>query len=85
MDRHHYQSAGVDHMAALIGVSRRLSQAPHFNDPRHWRERAEETRVVAEKMHDIGAREMMLRVADDYEGLARRALERLAANYGGAS
>lgn len=74
--------SNVDHMAALIGIRRPLSQAPHFSDPRHWRERAEETRVIAENMDEIGARQMMLRIADDYDRLAVRAMERIAAEYG---
>jgi hypothetical protein len=39
-------------------------------DPEHWRERAEEARYVAKQMSDPVAREMMLRIAADYERLA---------------
>lgn len=80
-----YRSVGIDHMARLIGISRPLSAAPHINDPKHWRERAEETRVIAEQMQDVIARGMMMNVAQDYERLARCAAERLAAEYGRAS
>lgn len=75
------RATDIDHMARLIGISRRLSHAPHFNDPQHWRERAEETRVIAEGMQDVIARGMMLRVADDYERLAERATARIQARY----
>jgi hypothetical protein len=51
--------------------------APHFNDPQHWLNRAEESRVLAEQMSDETAKEMMLRIADDYGKLAVRASVRL--------
>jgi hypothetical protein len=51
--------------------------APHFNDPEHWRQRAEESRVLAEQMSDETAKRMMLRIADDYEMLAVRASVRV--------
>jgi hypothetical protein len=50
-----------------------------INDPKHWRERAEEARVHAEQVTDDEPKKMMLRIADDYEELAGRAERRLAA------
>ena len=50
-----------------------------INDPKHWRERAEEARTVAEQLTDLDSKRRMLRIADDYEELARRAEKRLAA------
>jgi hypothetical protein len=51
--------------------------APHFNDPQHWQQRAEEARVLAEQMIDETAKGMMLRIASDYDELAVRASVRL--------
>jgi hypothetical protein len=48
-----------------------------INDPKHWRERAEEARVHAEEMFDPEARKARLRIAGDYDELARRAERRL--------
>jgi hypothetical protein len=48
-----------------------------INDPKHWRERAEEARVHAEQIGDPESRSMMLKIAEDYEKLAKRAEQRL--------
>jgi len=42
-------------------------------DAAHWRERAEEARAIAETLTDPVARETMLRIAQEYEKLAKRA------------
>jgi hypothetical protein len=55
-----------------------MAEVP-INDPKHWRERAEGTRTLADQMEDQDARRKMLRIADDYEELARRAERRLKA------
>lgn len=48
-----------------------------YNDPEHWRTRAAEARAVAEKMTDAAGREAMTEIAEKYERLAQRALQRL--------
>jgi hypothetical protein len=45
----------------------------HINDPAHWRKRAEEARKMAEQIDDVLAQAAMLRIAEDYEQLAKRA------------
>jgi hypothetical protein len=55
-----------------------MAEVP-INDPKHWRERAEGARTLADQMEDQDARRKMLRIADDYEELARRAEQRLKA------
>jgi hypothetical protein len=48
-----------------------------FDNPEHWRRRAEKTRALAEDMDDPVVKVMMLRVADNYERLAAHAEQRL--------
>jgi hypothetical protein len=49
-----------------------------YNDPEHWRERAMEARALAEKMTDAVGRQAMIEIAEKYDRLAARAVERLA-------
>jgi hypothetical protein len=49
-----------------------------FDDPQHWRERADEARTTAALIRDAETKATMLRIANDYERLARRTEERLA-------
>jgi hypothetical protein len=52
--------------------------SPTFlNDSQRWRDRADEMRTLASEISDPESRMIMLRLANDYESLARRA-ERLA-------
>jgi hypothetical protein len=48
-----------------------------FDQPEHWRNRAEEMRRHAEDMRDLVAKAMMLEIADQYDKLALRAEQRL--------
>jgi len=62
--------------ASVPDASEDVPKIP-INDPKHWRERAEEARTVADELTDSNAKRKMLRIADDYEELARRAEKRL--------
>jgi hypothetical protein len=54
-------------------------QNPSFiHEPAHWRKRAEQARTIADQMNDAEARSMMLKIAEDYEKLAKRAEARVA-------
>jgi hypothetical protein len=48
-----------------------------LDNPAHWQERAEEARSIAEQMSDPDSKQMMLRIAEDYEraGSARPAAD----------
>jgi hypothetical protein len=47
-----------------------------FTDPTTWRERAEGMRVLADEIRDAETKHRMLRIADEYDRLAKRAEER---------
>jgi len=49
-----------------------------YNDPAHWWERAVEARALADKMTDPEGKRAMLDIAEKYDRLAARAVERLA-------
>ena len=50
--------------------------APQFNNPKYWHQRAEEARAMAKRMNSELSKKMMLKVADDYDGLADKAAVR---------
>jgi hypothetical protein len=47
-----------------------------LHDTDHWRQRAEELRVIAESTKDADAKAVLLRIVADYERLAERAERR---------
>jgi len=47
-----------------------------YDDPTHWHERAKEMRVLAEQMDECVSKQMMRRMAEDYECLALAAEQR---------
>jgi hypothetical protein len=50
--------------------------APQFNNSKYWHQRAEEARAMAKQMSGELGKKVMLRVADDYDGLAVKAAVR---------
>ena len=51
-----------------------------FDDPRHWRALREDVRALAEAMKQPKTKAAMLRLAENYEYLARRSEARGRAN-----
>jgi hypothetical protein len=49
-----------------------------INDPKHWRERAEEVRTLSDQMDHPESRRVLLRIAEDYDRLAEHAEQRTA-------
>ena len=58
-------------------TKRPITKKP-INDPKHWRDRAAEMRVLADTMKDPETMAIMLRLANDYNKLADRAAQRQA-------
>jgi hypothetical protein len=60
----------------MLGEGERVMPTNFANDAKHWRDRAAETRTLAETMNDIGVRALTLKLANDYDKLADRAEDR---------
>jgi hypothetical protein len=48
----------------------------NIHDANHWRDRAAQMRVLAEGVTDLEKRQVINRLADDYDKLAERAASR---------
>src|SRR6266480_1223289 len=76
---HRYATVQTSKEARLHRRREYAMLAVPINDPKHWRDRAEEARTVADQLTDADSKRRMLRIAEDYETLAKRAEQRLAA------
>jgi predicted Rossmann-fold nucleotide-binding protein len=56
-----------------------------INDPKHWRRRAKAARAMADELTDPRLQRRTLRIAEDYEDLAKRAEKRLHEREGSSS
>jgi hypothetical protein len=52
--------------------------APQFNDPKYLHRRAEEARAHAKQMSSEQHKELMLKIANEYDDLAEKAAIRAA-------
>jgi hypothetical protein len=53
-----------------------MRTAPDINDPRYWQQRANEARLLAERMSDATAKQTMLSVAEECDKFAIKAAMR---------
>src|SRR5262245_9958917 len=73
------KTAGLASMAAAYRLrpgdfGAEVIMPQRVNNPRYWRNYAEETRTIAEQMTDPQCRRMLMSVAETYAELARRAI-----------
>jgi hypothetical protein len=55
-----------------------MSKLPSIDDPAYWRQRAGESRRLADRLDDPAQKKTMLEIADSYEELAGLAEKRRA-------
>jgi hypothetical protein len=48
-----------------------------LNNPLHWRLRADEARLLASQLEDPEAKAAILKIAEEYEQLAARSVDRM--------
>ena len=51
-----------------------------LDNPEHWRERAEKTRMMADKVLDIESKFRLMKIAREYNRLAKRAEKYMASS-----
>ena len=70
-ERHKSHPALLAHSPGYAVLS--VMPSSSVNDPEHWRQRAKQMRTLVEGVRDDAAKVEMLRTAEDYEKLAKRA------------
>ena len=63
-------------LSANLGALRMRMSSDYINNPQHWQARAAEMRAIAGPMAEDGIKASMLRMANDYDRLAARAIAR---------
>ena len=53
-----------------------MAHTPLKDDPKHWRQLAQDARAAADQLDDPDAKKTMLEIAESYEQLASRAEEK---------
>jgi hypothetical protein len=57
-----------------------LAELSLLDNPEYWRERAEKTRTIADKVLDIESKFRLMKIAGEYNRLAKRAEKHSASN-----
>lgn len=66
----------LDGVTLAQNIGGEWMSSDYINDPKHWLARAAETREIAGTMAEEGIKASMLRLANDYDKLAARAIAR---------
>jgi hypothetical protein len=72
------RSTNVTFLIGNLAARLRLAQmsSDHISKSKHWLERAAEMRTIAAPMPEDGIKASMLKLANDYDKLAARAIAR---------
>lgn len=71
-----HRFTGYDHFFSTWGSGMQPTLNKRINNIVNWEHRAAEARSVAESLFDAHAKEVLLKIAKEYDGLAMRSAER---------